>query len=506
MNIHLHLQSLFLAAAVAPQTGIIAALSLSPSPTKDRPLLRQFGRRINERILNSKEGHNRFGLENHYTSAETIPCLDMKTTNEGDKNMMSSQRDIRQAYTAKENTQQGTTTPADGLHGRSSGSGCCIIRLSGKDATSVRGLVDFADNFFEGVDSCDDNDAATSTSSKAKAARRLKDLGVMRIANNVHAGFDHDVDEEGKMQVLYSKLIPRDDNEDPLLLPLEVGDMVGTKSLSRAHSGMNTLFDIGSQITAAVLGMDDASTKKLLDDCSRSTSSAKVDMVPDNHVEIADTMSNSYQRIIRYLKPKQPVANEEQAEDDNDAAFWPHVDSTFLTLIPMPEIAGLEVWCPSSRYAESDDLAERGEWVRPIKPAFAEDNCAATTVMDDGSSGSSSSSDDEDCIHVVALAGEFLQLLSDGQVPTCIHRVIAPKPPSPSAFGFGATSNQKYKPRISAPLFLRPRRGEEAVLDVESDLRLRDSRSTGLYFEKGLMEECDEMRVWDYMDCMSPNN
>eukprot|EP00985_Skeletonema_marinoi_P033707 scaffold41954_cov117-Skeletonema_marinoi.AAC.1 len=140
----------------------------------------------------------------------------------------------------------------------------------------------------------------------------------------------------------------------------------------------------------------------------------------------------------------------------------------------MPEIAGLEVWCPSSRYAESDVKAERGEWVRPIKPTVVDEGAAAG--MD-----AEANSDDEDCIHVVALAGEFLQLLSDGQVPTCIHRVIAPKPPSPSAFGFG-TSNNKYKPRVSAPLFLRPRRGDEAVLDVESDLR--DSDNTGLYFEK----------------------
>ncbi len=153
----------------------------------------------------------------------------------------------------------------------------------------------------------------------------------------------------------------------------------------------------------------------------------------------------------------------------------------------------LEVWCPSSRYSESDDLVERGEWVRPIKPTVTDEGAAAGMDAEE-------SSEEEDCIHVVALAGEFLQLLSDGQVPTCIHRVIAPKPPSPSAFGFG----QKYKPRVSAPLFLRPRRDEEAVLDVESDLR--DLDSTGLYFEEGLMEECDEMRVWDYMDCMSPNN
>lgn len=415
------------------------------------------------------------------TSSESCNNVAASTTYD-----MSSKRDIREAYMANDNTQQGTIPPSDGIHGRSSGSGCCIIRLTGKDATSVRGLVDFADNFFEGVDLGDDeryyNDATSV------AARRLKDLGVFRIANNVHAGFDHNVNEEGKMQVLYTKLIPGEDaDEDPLLLPLEVGDLVGTKSLSRAHSGMSTLFDIGSQITSAVLGMDIESTNKLLDDCSRTT--AKVDMVPGNHEEIADTMSNSYQRIIRYLKPKPENEQGENVEDD--AAFWPHVDSTFLTLIPMPEIAGLEVWCPSSRYAESDDLEERGEWVRPIKP----------TVTDEGMDAEGSS--EEDCIHVVALAGEFLQLLSDGQVPTCIHRVIAPKPPPPSAFGFG-NSNKKYKPRVSAPLFLRPRRDEEAVLDVESDLRHPDG--TGLYFEEGLMEECDDMRVWDYMDCMSPNN
>ena len=267
-----------------------------------------------------------------------------------------------------------------------------------------------------------------------------------------------------------------------MLLPLEVGDLVGAKSLTGAHSGMGTLFDIGNQITSAVLGMDSESTNKLLDDCSHVTATAKVEMKSSNHEQIADTMSNSYQRIIRYLKPK--PANEQDEETQNDEAFWPHVDSTFLTLIPLPEIAGLEVWCPSSKFAKSEDMSERGEWVRPCKPSVAD------------------SESEEDCIHVVALAGEFLQLLSDGQVSTCIHRVIAPKP-SPKECGFGS-SNKTYKPRVSAPLFLRPRIDKEAIFDIETDLR--DSDNLGLYHETGLMEECDGMRVWDYMDCMSPNN
>ena len=460
-----------------------SSLQSSPAPLfvdteqsqqrKDRPLLRRFGRGINERAQNSKEGHNRFGLADHFTSGECIPCLDISCAgNEcGSSEYENSSRgDIRRAYTADSGVGRGA------VHGRSSGSGCAIIRLRGEDAASIRGLTDFADRFFDGVDD-----------SECKSSQSIKDVGVFRIANNVHAGFDKNVNREGKMQVLYTKLIPGDPEEegDPLMLPLEVGDMVGSTSLRQAHSGMRTLFDVGSQITSAVLGMDSVSASKLLDDCTLEDNCERQphdSMTPDKADEIADTVSNSYQRLIRYLKPQQQAGG---ATADNDAAFWPHVDSTFLTLIPMSDIPGLEVWCPSSENAEP----ERGEWVRPIRPA------------DDESKSGRIDDNEEDCAYVFALAGEFLQLLSDGKVPTCIHRVIPPRPPGPAASGF---ASKPYKQRVSAPLFMRPRRGEAATLDVSSDLI--DQKTKGLYFEEGLLEECDEMRVWDYMDCMSPNN
>ena len=324
----------------------------------------------------------------------------------------------------------------------------------------------------------------------------INDLGVFRIANNIHAGFDSNVNSENKMQILWTNLLPNPTTHNPLLLPFEVGELVGTQSLEKAKCGMGTLMDIGSQITSAVLGMDETSKNKLLDDCSTTTttdsaddvSSCTDDMESNNADEIVENVSNSYQRIIRYLKPT-------SAANDEGAAFLPHVDTTFLTLIPMPEIAGLEVWCPSSKYGESHNLAERGEWVRPLKPVHEE----SKHQYNDNIKGNHE--DDQDSLHVVAMAGEFLQLLSNGQVPSCIHRVIAPNPPSPSKYGFTQT---KYKPRVSAPLFLRPKRGEDAILDVESDLR--SSGDEGLYFEKNLLKECDSMRVWDYLDCIGPNN
>ena len=441
----------------------------------DRPLLRKFGNRINQRIENSKYGYNwkdSIVVDGYdaYTSKETIPCLNMQCDYNGNSKYnkyddIASRGEIRKAYTASNSKVEPSK------FGRSSGSGCTIIRLRGKDASSVNGLVNFADDFFDGVDNEECN-------------TDINNVGMVRVDDNVHFGFDANVNGKGKMQVLYTKLVPSQNNNDeqPIMLPKEVGELVGIESLSNAHDGMNTLFDIGSQITSAVLGMTDCSTNKLLDDCTASCNDFNHEV--EHH---SDNVANSYQRLIRYLEPQQ---NDETVDTP---AFWPHVDSTFLTMIPMPKLPGLEVWCPSKKYATSDDMAERGEWVRPIIP------------FNDASS--IPGKDEEDCAYVIVLSGEFLQLLSDGSVPACIHRVIPPKSSSPSA---SSSSKQKYKPRVSAPLFIRPRRRKDAILNVASDLKntlssttnevIDDQASaTGLYFEKGLMEECDNMHVWEYM-------
>lgn len=148
-------------------------------------------------------------------------------------NDIAWRNEIRKAYTADDSTK----IREEGIHGRSSGSGCSTICLRGEDAVSVCG-VNFANRFFEGVYDKNCN-------------KDIKDVGVFCVANNVHDGFDQNVNLDGKMQVLYTKIIPGQTNEeDPLLL----GGLVGTDSLRDAHRGMKTLFDTSSQITSAVLG------------------------------------------------------------------------------------------------------------------------------------------------------------------------------------------------------------------------------------------------------------
>lgn len=417
----------------------------------DRPLLKEFGKLLQRRIRRTEDGENRAGQEGAYSSHETIPCLEMMSDQACQAHRphgISSKSNIQKAFTACDRGDQGN------VHGRSSGSGSAIIRLRGADAASIKGLLRFSKRFFDKVDE--------------EAGSVVKDVGVMRLADHVYAGFDQNVNDEGKMQFLDTRILPgTKDGSESVLLPLEVGELVGSHSLNDAHQGMDTLFNIGLQITSAVLDTDAHFTKKIIDSGKHQSSAAGWDAV-----------SNSYHRLIRYMKPA----------DTFDAAFSAHVDSSFLTLIPLPERPGLEVWCPEkTKQREGVNDTIGGEWVSPAVPL------------------SSEMVDDEDCVYVIVLAGEFLELLSDGEVPVCIHRVIAPSP----------VAAEKYRPRISAPLFLRPLRCEDALINVRQDLKSgskqlpmnldgtdtnhrgeKNSPVRGLYHQNGLVNECDGMHLW----------
>ena len=51
-------------------------------------------------------------------------------------------------------------------------------------------------------------------------------------------------------------------------------------------------------------------------------------------------------------------------------------------------------------------------------------------------------------------------------------------------------------------MFLRPRRGVDRLLSVSEDLKLIDQSNNdmpngdALYFQEGLLEECDRMQLW----------
>jgi len=421
------------------------SLGLSAAEAEvSRPLLKEFGESLIQKVRQLRteddlrpKGRSKSHLEEACLSDEYIPRLTMRHKNavNNDRQSVASPCAIREAFSAASNR---------------STSGSVLLHLTGADAASIRGLTGYANRFFDEIDQPNNSHLQDS-------------LNAIRVTDYVYAGYDDNVNDEGKMQLFDTRILSEktddDRNSKSDLLPFEIEDLVGSTIHDDAKDGIDTLFGIGVQVVRAVLGMDETSAKELIDTGGHAGESTSYGGI-----------SNSYHRIIRY--PRQTS----KAKAD---AFPAHVDSSFLTLIPLTDIPGLEIWCPESG---EESVPNNGEWVRPSIPTTEETQTNRDTEHDND-------------VFVVAMAGEFLELLSDGHVPVCIHRVVGqdPAPDAPDA---------DQKARISAPLFLRPRRGDRGRLDLTRDLGKSNNNEIpfgtklGMYHRQGLLDECDGMQLW----------
>lgn len=128
-------------------------------------------------------------------------------------------------------------------------------------------------------------------------------------------------------------------------------------------------------------------------------------LMDDGSNVVAGQVSSTALRVCRY-QSSPPVLDDDTAGERIKVAFGAHTDSTFFTAIPCASTPGLEVHHP------------RLGWVTP-------------------EGGSRSHTD------VVLMAGEFLQVLTDGDFDAAVHRVLEPEADA-SSVG-----------RLSTPLLLR---------------------------------------------------
>mmetsp|Transcript_41261 Transcript_41261/g.41995 ORF Transcript_41261/g.41995 Transcript_41261/m.41995 type:complete len:572 (+) Transcript_41261:74-1789(+) len=101
-----------------------------------------------------------------------------------------------------------------------------------------------------------------------------------------------------------------------------------------------------------------------------------------------------------------------------------HTDWTFTTCIPLSSIPGLQVWKPKSR-----------EWIVPEVILGGEDRTN----------------------YVVVIAGKWIELLTNCQITSCVHRVVTMPLKGDS---------RPRQPRLSAPFFCRTKR---SIFDLVKD-------------------------------------
>lgn len=183
-------------------------------------------------------------------------------------------------------------------------------------------------------------------------------------------------------------------------------------------------------------------------------------------------------RLCRYSNNQQNKApNNEEEEEENLSreVFGAHVDSTWVTIVPVAAVSGLEVFDETEELWYRPELAARKYWEAEQTKQGLDSTSMVETLPGEASGLPWHSR------YVVLMPGELLQVASRNEVPAAVHRVVATKD-CPS--------------RLSAPILLRCRPGVK--MDVD--------RYLGGTGGDPLLEQCNGMTIEQIHDALQPTS
>lgn len=254
----------------------------------------------------------------------------------------------------------------------------------------------------------------------------------------------------------------------------EISDLPAISGLTfddQEIAGISTNDDAGSYVTAARLSSEAANlmVNELIDD-------GKTNLMNKDE----EIISMSPHRICRY---EGKTSNADKKDEGNTKeTFGAHTDTSFMTLVPVAEVSGLEVFDDDANKWFRPELLARQIWEkdRELLGQDPTSECDTIKVFDG----------EEDkvmnlpwhCRYVVAMPGEFLQITTRNEVAAAVHRVVSVK---------------NGQARMSAPVLLRARSG----------MRMNLSKYFGNLENTGsLLRECDGMKLEDIHSALQPSN
>lgn len=188
----------------------------------------------------------------------------------------------------------------------------------------------------------------------------------------------------------------------------QLRDIVGTESHDNIEEAFRLMCSVGTTFSSVVC-----------DAFCLAPKSNKVYLKSflDDHRESAP-YSGSFMRLSQYTT----------SDKIDYQSLRPHCDWSFVTIVPVSSVPGLELYLPLEN-----------SWV-----------CPEALVHEQ-----MKNNQEERAQHVVVLSGKWLEILTNGQIKSTIHRVITHK---------GQTA------RLSIPLFLRPvANASNALEELEFD-------------------------------------
>lgn len=196
------------------------------------------------------------------------------------------------------------------------------------------------------------------------------------------------------------------------------------------------------ETTCKILASEAATllANELMDD-GKPLSSA--DIKPDE-----GDVSMSPHRICRYTDLREKKADDEKPQSELQSAkqreiFGAHTDSSFVTIVPVAAISGLEVFDEGAERWLRPELLARRQWEQERQARGEDPTSLYETTASQTGENEVSSLLPWHARYVVIMPGEFLQIVTRNEVPAAVHRVVAAKDDA----------------RLSAPILLRGRPG-----------------------------------------------
>ena len=168
------------------------------------------------------------------------------------------------------------------------------------------------------------------------------------------------------------------------------------------------------------------------------------------------TYAGAYHRLSRYIitpEERQQQRSAATSKKSCTESLRSHTDWTVTTPIPLSDIPGLHLWKPNQKGWIAPEKLVQDLHAIKMKDPQTTVSCRPRTH------------------YVVVMAGKWMELLTNGQIPACIHRVVTQTgrrtiPTTNNAAVFLTTSDDNeddslvpsvMQRRLSAPFFLRPK-------------------------------------------------
>ena len=311
-------------------------------------------------------------------------------------------------------------------------------------------------------------------------ANSLPMMATINEAGSKHAKVGFAVADSGSLMFLET----RTERKSGHLLPKEAGDILGDDGVASIREA----FDIVAQTAKDVVRIATAAScvehgafsgsfeEVQLKEASQAAALMTEELVDDGK-PLPDNLGIEMNEVSVSMSPHRLCRYSERSPDAATAArevFGAHVDSSFITAVPVAAVSGLEVFDEESEKWYRPELKARSHW-EETQRKLGKDPTAKVEMIEDGLEIPWY------CRYVALLPGEYLQLVTRDEVPATVHRVVA------------ATGGE---PRLSAPILLRGRPGSKFL----------PKRYVGGTMGNPLLEECSGKTMEQIHDLTQPSS